>query len=762
VYRFAWFIYAAAIVQTAWSASLAVSTFLKDGFTPTAIAADAHGNVYIAGSSVIDPTAETSSAVIIKVNDKASQYFYLTYFDSAASDQISAVAVDSAGNAYITGWTGNPSFPATDGGALGTAPASSSDLRSFVAKVSPQGVLVFAVLIGGSVASTARGIAVTPKGQILVSGIARAAGFPVTSGAYSVADSSNHWFLMELDATASQTILSATGIGGSSIVVDGAGNIYLAGSSTGTDYPTTPGAYQTTFVQGYTCSSLCQMGFPGGLQHVTKVDPAASKLLYSTGLNDVQGGAGSTNNTGLAVDANGDAYVTGTLLEASYPFTIAAAVYSGAYLSKLDPAGAHLLFSIPFGGAGVQLDSSGAVYTGGTAASYTPLFNPAPNLPSGPPAVFSWLPAPCQPNNITALSGAYGIKVDAATGNIQDGQWIDGSAPSATATVLAGGKVWITGSALAPDVPVTPGVLLPFAPLTLKPGFLQGAWLAAVDFTPRASTGPTIACVLDSGNLTHVGAVTGFQLISIFGANLGPSVGKAAPDGTDASIAGVSAVFDGNNPAQLLYVSATQINLVVPLPLPSQTVTDWPTQTTMQLEVNGAKVERVFPYNLNNLNLFANLMSGETSCAGASPISQGYQPVANNVDGGPNSCANPAQVGSTVSFYMHGIGAIQLGFGPTPRIADLTATVGYCSAQVTNAALIGDFVYQVDVTMPTFPSACTGVPGTSAEYQLPVTFYYNREIAGSVVGPFIVPSLGALSVDFAPGRPMPIMVYMKQ
>jgi uncharacterized protein (TIGR03437 family) len=761
VYRFLWFLCAGALVQTAWPASLAVATFLKDGFTPTAIAADAQGNVYVAGSSVIDPAAQTTGAVIAKVDGKASRYLYLTYFDSGASDQISGVAVDSAGNAYITGWTSNSNFPATDNGALGAAPAGGNDVRPFVAKLNPQGAIMFAVLIGGSVASTARGIAVTPQGQILVSGIAQANGFPATQGAYYVADSTNQWFLVELDATASKTILSATGIGGSSIVVDGAGNIYLAGSGPGTGYPTTPGAYQTTFVQGYTCSFLCQIGFPGGLQHVTKVDPAASKLIYSTGLNDIKGGAGSTVNTGLAVDAAGNAYVTGTLTQAAYPFSVTPpAIYSG-YLSKLDPAGANLLFSIPFGGAGVQLDSSGAVYAGGTAASFTQLFTPGPNPPPGLPSVFSWLPPACLPNNITAMSGAYEIKVDAATGNVEDGQWIDGSAPSATATVLAGGKVWVTGAALAPDVPLTPGVVLPFAPVSLKPGFLQGGWLAAVDFTAGGGSGPAIACVVDSGNLAHVGAVTGFQLITIFGANLGPEAGVAAPDGTDTSIAGVSATFDGNNPAQLLYVSATQINLAVPLPLPSRSVSPWPTQTAMQLNVNGSTVERLFPYTLNNLNLFANLMAGQNSCAGASPGDQGYQPMANNADGKPNACGNPAQAGSTVSFFMHGIGAIQLGFGPTPQIPDLTANVGYCSAQVTKAALIDNFVYQVDVTMPASPAACTGLPGTSAKYQLPVTFYYNGEITGSIVGPFVVPSSGALSVNFAPGRPMPMMVYVK-
>src|SRR5207245_2246644 len=116
------------------------------------------------------------------------------------------------------------------------------------------------------------------------------------------------------------------------------------------------------------------------------------------------------------------------------------------------------------------------------------------------------------------------------------------------------------------DVPFSPGVL---APQHLGPGLLAGAYLSAADFSGGANAGPAIGCVLDAGNLTHVGAVAAFQLISIFGTNLGPAAGVPAPDGTDPSIAGVSVTFDGN-PAPLLYVSASQINVAVPTPPPAR------------------------------------------------------------------------------------------------------------------------------------------------------------------------------------------------
>jgi len=136
---------------TCVAANLAISTYFKDGFTPTAIAADPQGAIYIAGSAITDPAAQTNGAMVAKIDPKATQYLYLTFLDSAANDQVTAIAVDSAGNAYVAGSTTNPNFPVVGASSLGTPPTGAKDSRSFVAKLNPQGSVVFSVLIGGSI-----------------------------------------------------------------------------------------------------------------------------------------------------------------------------------------------------------------------------------------------------------------------------------------------------------------------------------------------------------------------------------------------------------------------------------------------------------------------------------------------------------------------------------------------------------------------------------------------------------------------------------
>ncbi len=740
---------AAFLSTAAFPAKLTTSTYLRDGFTPAAITSDSQGNVFLAGSAVTDPASQMMGAVVAKVDPKAAEYLYFSYLDGAAADQVSAITIDSSGNAYVAGSTTNPNFPTVGGAALGVAPANTTDTRSFVTKLSPQGQVIFSVLIGGAATSAAKGIALTPQGQILVSGNAFGKGFPSTPGAYAVADSTGQWFLLELDAAASKVIFSATGIGGSSIALDATGNIYVAGSSTAANYPTTPGAYQTTFPPAFYCFGFCQSGFNGNLQHVTKTDAAASKLIYSTGAN----GGGSTTNTGLAVDSAGNAYVTGTVFEGNYPYTVSAPTGATSYLTKLDPTGAKALFSIPAGGAGVALDASGAVFVGGAVTSINPyvLGLPGPAQPVVIPAIFSGLPPVCVPNFNTAVSEAYVLKVDPATGTVQDGQWIDGSAPGATGITLAGGKVWMTGPTPGPQVPTLPGTL---TPQNLGAGFLEGVYLSAVDFS-AATAGPSIACVLDGGNLSHVGAVAGFQIISVFGANLGPATGAPAPNGSAPSIAGVTVTFDGV-PGQLLYVSASQINVAVP-PAPVQNTEGPPkSSTVMQITYNGGSVQRQFPFTASNLNLFADLSTNQNPCPNVPTSDPGYQAVAANADGSSNSCTNPAKAGSTLSLFVHGVG----GFvSPAPQLRNLVASVGFgCTALATSAELVTEFVYKVDITLPASFAQCNVF--FSGAQGIPLSLSYNN----APVGPLVVPAdLAGPVLNFSPpGTPMLMIVWVQQ
>ncbi len=681
---------ALAFLPTCFPADLAISTYFKDGFTPSAIASDPQGNIYIAGSAIVDPAAQTTSVVVAKLDPNAAGYLYLTYLDSASPDYVAAIAVDGEGNAYITGGAHNPNFPTT-GGTLGTPPADPNDARPFLTKLSPTGAVLYSVLLGGSTSSRALGIALTPEGQILVSGIADATGFPTTPGAYSVADSKGHWFLMEVDATASRVLLSATGIGGSSIALDSSGDIYLAGSSVGADYPTTPGAYQTTFVQSYVCGLPCQFDLPGNLQHVTKVDSTASKLIFSTGLNDRRGSAGFTDNYGIAVDAGGNVYVTGFVALGTYPFTVTPPTTDSAFLTKLDPTGSTVAYSLPIGGGGIQIDSSGKLYLGGRLSDdqqYS--FGFAQTAPLQPPAPFSWVPQYCWPNEVVASSAAYVAQIDPASGASLDAQWIGGSGPTAIGLTLAGGRAWVTGTTPVADVPMTPGALAPGA---LGAGLLPGAFLAAADFATGGADSPAVACVLDSGNLSHVRAVTGQQLISLFGQNLGQSLGQnlGEPGSVDVSFNDV--------PAQLLYVSPTQINVVVPADQPFNVV---PRVSIMKLTVNGVTTQRQFPYVESNPSLFGTL--SPQPCGSADE----FLAFAVNADGSMNSCTAPASAGDAISLFVQGTG------GPlAPNVLGMVAHFNECAANVENTSLIGGLVYQVDVRLPAAIATCAGSGGAA-------------------------------------------------
>ena len=151
---------------------LTYSTYLRDSFTPNAIARDSSGNIYMAGSAVVDAGTSQTAVLVVKLNPQASQYLYVHYLAGSRYDRANAIAVDAAGNAYVAGSTNSPDFPVTPGGNLGTPPPAAPQFssRSFVTKLDPNGEVVFSELLGGSAISYGEAVAVTPAGQILVSG----------------------------------------------------------------------------------------------------------------------------------------------------------------------------------------------------------------------------------------------------------------------------------------------------------------------------------------------------------------------------------------------------------------------------------------------------------------------------------------------------------------------------------------------------------------------------------------------------------------
>ena len=685
IYIFALFLLAANAFPAPTFPNLTYSTFLRANFTPKAIATDSAGNVYLAGSAIVDATTSQRTMLVVKLNPQGTEYVYVRYIGGSVKDSANAIAVDAAGNAYIAGATESPDFPVTTGGNLGTAAAPTRP-RSFLVKLDANGEIVFSDLLGGSASSSALAVAVNAAGRIFVTGaVADVAGpaFPSTAGAINIADTQNHPYLLALDPTGKQVVFSATGIGGSAIALDAAGNIFVAGSTSLLDYPTTAGSYQSTFPVFRVCATApCSGGgFQGANQYVSKVDPAGATLLYSTAVS----GMGDTLNGGLAIDAAGNAYLTG-YAGATYPYTVTAPTipigpvngvffFHLPYVTKLDAAGKNVLFSVPYGGAGVQVSSGSLYVSGGSGGGLAGAFGVPNNLPA-----LDRVPSKCLPDNAGIRTSAYVSQLDAATGGVMGTKFVGGSTLATSAVALAGSKVWVAGTSSLADFPMTAGaVTVPRASATA----LSGAFLAAIEFLGALPTEavPQIFCIVDAADFVPVGAAAPNQLLSIFGTGLGPASGVSAPDNATTTLAGVRITADSVN-APLLYVSANQINFAVPLPNRADAF------VPLVLSVNGTSAaSRQLPLTFRNPSLFL-------SVPAAGGAAFGGVAIALNANGSANSPSNPAPLGSTLSLFVNGL-------APDPRFTTLPpmilATNGW---QVTNVTSANPFVMKVDARVP--------------------------------------------------------------
>jgi hypothetical protein len=320
-------------------------------------------------------TSSDGGAFVTKLNPNGSALLYSTYLRGADGESI---AVDAAGNAYVAGIARPTDFPTTLG-AFQTASGGGGD--AFVTKLDPTGTaLVYSTYLGGSDFDVARGIAIDAAGNAYVSGFTASTNFPTTLGAFQTTYGGGALdaFVAKVDPTGSVLVYS-TYLGGSDIdesvgiAVDAAGNAYVTGGTSSTNFPTTPGAFQTA----------------GGGAFVTKVSPTGTGLSYSTRLGGVSGGDGGQ---GVAVDAAGNAYVTGSTDSTDFPTTANAfqPAYGGgpedAFVAKLNPTGSALVYSTYLGGSGDDIGFGIALDTLPNPNAYVTGYTSSANFATTPGA----------------------------------------------------------------------------------------------------------------------------------------------------------------------------------------------------------------------------------------------------------------------------------------------------------------------------------------------------------------------------------------
>jgi hypothetical protein len=437
---------------------LVYSTYLggSGGEFGTGIAADPAGNAYVTGqtNSADFPAANpfqpalsgSADAFVAKLNPAGTALVYSTYLGGSGDEVSRGIAVDSAGNAYVTGDTGSPDFPTANPlqPTIGGPPCGEvgCSVDAFVAKLNAAGTaLVYSTYLGGSETDGGSGITLDSTGNAYVTGTTNSSDFPTKNPFQAAFNGFNDAFVAKLNAAGSALAYS-TYLGGSgddqssSIAVDSTGNAYVTGSTGSPDFPTQDPLQPA--LGGGDCELPCPDAF------VTKLNAAGSALVYSTYL----GGSNADLGIGIALDLTGNAYVTGRTYSPDFPtqnpFQAALNGFIDAFVTKLNAAGSALVYSTYLGGSdlefgfGVAVDSAGNTYVTGDTIS--------PDFPTQ---------NPLQPFHGGGFSDAFVTKLNPAGMSLLYSTYLGGSGGESGSgiTVDSAGNAYMTGSTDSPDFP---------------------------------------------------------------------------------------------------------------------------------------------------------------------------------------------------------------------------------------------------------------------------------------------------------------------
>jgi hypothetical protein len=441
---------------------LAYSTYLggSSGELTGSIAVDGAGNAYVTGITYSSdfPTADPlqpnpgadndlGDVFVTKLNREGTELVYSTYLGGSDYDDSDGIAVDEDGNAYLTGRTQSLDFPTENAlqPEMATGGGINEDL--FVTKLNADGSgLVYSTYLGGGTGQDlGSDLAIDDQRNIYLAGITTSSDFPTVNPPQPAHAGSVDVFAAKLKADGSALAYS-TYLGGGflealeGIAVDGSGNAYLTGWTFSNDFPTV--------------NPLKPSLAAGDLDaFVTKISADGSAFVYSTYL----GGDEQDRASDIDVDAFGNAYVTGITFSTNFPtVNPLQPVFSGlndAFVTKINGNGSAICYSTYLGGTGVEegtgiaIDSRNNIYvTGWTRSHDFPTVDAVQPMPDNSTDI---------PDNVFVTK----LKADGA--GLIYSTYLGGSGYDAGARIAvdARGNAYLFGFTDSDDFPTTPGAV---------------------------------------------------------------------------------------------------------------------------------------------------------------------------------------------------------------------------------------------------------------------------------------------------------------
>lgn len=664
---------------------------------------------------------------------------FTTALGDAYPYTVSAIATDSAGNTYIVGSRQLGGSGLSIVGVIGATPPvvrspyfAYAGTDVFVSKLDPNGKLLFTKTFAGKGVDTGTAITVDPSGNIYIAGTTTSDDFPLSKALQTQSYAGGTGFIVKLSGDGS-TILYSTYFGGAlgatsitALATDAKGNLYLTGYTSSSDFPHTAG-----MPAGQVNSSKT-----GAI--ISSISAAGDKILYS---GVISGGAlacsggstcflanlsASTGGVGIALDAAGNAYIAGNTNTTDLPTTpnTLSPKGIGAFVARVNVGGSGLGY-LTYLGSGVSgtapyifadntlraiaVDAVGNAYLAGqtndpkfpaTPGSFQPVFNGL-----APPDGFV---AKLKPDGSAMVWATY-------LGSGDDG----GTAAAVQSLAISpGGNIWVTGVAGSSTIPNTSG-------WTTGTAFVAGLNATASQLTysalfPSGTVEQSIA--VDASGQVHVAGSSGSvaaispasaptmkifalqnaaggsvtarispaEAISIYGPGIGPAAATTAAPANGfypKTLAGVQVTINGMN-MPLLYVSANQINAVVPMGIA-------PGAAATIRVINGAAISPDYPVWL------------------VASAPQAFAIVINQ-DGSINSYTNSAKFNSVVTFYVTGF---QSNFSPLADGQVATAAQNMC---IPCTAMVQTAGYPWGGTTVTYGGEAPGIVAGISQFNVNV------------------------------------------